>query len=602
MSKVKEAVEMTNTANISARIMNSPTKKYEPVPLDDTENWDSTLKIEIVMWRDYEISVNELSDNYIKKNFRSIVGDGNYVKGLYYVDEQNIAQKKYLYDEEYDTLYKIPQTRIGLHIVHSIEELNYIRNGGTRTKKKVDYTPIVQTVEIVEVSNTKCYEPDINNFAEEVTELVFYKVNKDGEGNITEVTYTEKPKTASWWLNNGKPNEFEEGNDTYVLYNYKQQIWANIRITTSGVETNWTWIPRYEYLNDNTNQTTTAVFIDTDNNKLNGEEGDFTIPEAFSGNQQKGMWISKYEPTPIATTNTSLYSYYIPDLTGFDKETTDIALYEVDDEGNPTEFGSFVKLSTINNLSTFAKENNWFDYNDRKWANIRVKKNGLETWWVWIPRYVYRNDGTSTEIIFVDTDNEPIDGTTHSDTYSIPEAFKGNTQRGIWVSKYEPTATNSEFTQDIYTAPDLTGFITNENKDNVEIYIETYNNDKSGFTNSPIKYTNGMNIDNIGNWYNYSEKLWANIKVVNTQGTETTSDDVETWWVWIPRYAYNNMLDKTDIVLLSKDNKIKSRDGNSWLDMPSYYSIAEPFVGNTKEGIWISKYEPIGDYTLPAGQ
>ena len=66
-------------------------------------------------------------------------------------------------------------------------------------------------------------------------------------------------------------------------------------------------------------------------------------------------------------------------------------------------------------------------------------KNGIETWWVWIPRYAFKREGTSSEVIFIDTDNNPIDGTDLPSGYSIPNAFKDNSRKGIWMSKYNPT-------------------------------------------------------------------------------------------------------------------------------------------------------------------
>ena len=49
-------------------------------------------------------------------------------------------------------------------------------------------------------------------------------------------------------------------------------------------------------------------------------------------------------------------------------------------------------------------------------------------------------------------------------------------------------------------------------------------------------------------WYNYSEGIWANAVTVTSSsrsnylsaavGTEINMDDIETMWVWIPRYSY----------------------------------------------------------------
>ena len=52
--------------------------------------------------------------------------------------------------------------------------------------------------------------------------------------------------------------------------------------------------------------------------------------------------------------------------------------------------------------------NNWYDYNNGQWANIKTTANGLEAYWVWIPRFAYRMPNTTgngdekeIEVIFV---------------------------------------------------------------------------------------------------------------------------------------------------------------------------------------------------------
>ncbi|HIT37913.1 MAG TPA: hypothetical protein IAB59_05510, partial [Candidatus Onthousia faecipullorum] len=50
------------------------------------------------------------------------------------------------------------------------------------------------------------------------------------------------------------------------------------------------------------------------------------------------------------------------------------------------------------------------------------------------------------------------------------------------------------------------------------------------------------------NWYNYDKQEWANAVTVSTDtrstylsaeiGSTISMDDIETMWVWIPRYSY----------------------------------------------------------------
>ena len=598
MAAVKEAVHMRMASNIAAESSGGDKIEYDPIPLDDTDNWASTLKKEIANFtgaeelQNIEKDINDFTPAQIVKQFKNFFADGENVKSLYYIKESNFEEKKYIYDEKHDIVYKIPKTHISVHTVHSVEQLDYLQTGVKPETKSRNYTLISQSdVSTKKVGNVTCYEPDLNNLAQESTRLVFYKVSG------STVTTSTKEITVSKWITDGKPNEITEGTDKYVLYDYENKIWANIKVlndkgtdnTSDDIETWWVWIPRCAYKNTAETKTTDIAFIDVQGNKLNGEEGEYTTAKAFEGNTRKGIWISKYEHTTKATTDTSEWKYYIPDITGLDKNKTEIALYN----DNATSFVEYKKLSEVTNLSIFARDNNWFDYYNQKWANIKIintkgteeTSDDVETWWVWIPRYAYSNTGGATDIIFIDTDNEPMDGTILPASYSIPKAFEGNTKKGVWVSKYEFTSKTTSVAQNISIVPDLTGLTGT----NIEVYLETYNDAKTGFNSNPTKYTSSINLATFAsnnNWYDYSQQLWANIKIVNTLGTADTSDDIETWWVWIPRYAYKNTGGATDIILIGTDNK--DFNGNA---LPEGYKVQKAFEGNSKKGAWVNKYE-----------
>ena len=96
---------------------------------------------------------------------------------------------------------------------------------------------------------------------------------------------------------------------------------------------------------------------------------------------------------------------------------------------------------------------NWYDYNNQKWANIYVEAEGLEVYYVWIPRYVYKLDQTTqrSDVKFVDVYNNFTDASTGQVTsfkeliaqgYQLPEAFTwGDAEAteisGYWISKYQ---------------------------------------------------------------------------------------------------------------------------------------------------------------------
>lgn len=108
-----------------------------------------------------------------------------------------------------------------------------------------------------------------------------------------------------------------------------------------------------------------------------------------------------------------------------------------------------------------------------------------------------------------------------------------------------------------------------------------------------------------GSWYNYNEQKWANaVTVTSTNrskyltapaGEVVSMNDINTMWVWIPRYSYKKNGDNFDIKWI----KYSSIDK----DISSYYTSSAFCFGDTcdtsredptnKEltGIWIAKFE-----------
>ena len=441
MLAIREAVDLYN---IVVQVNGETGIDLVPLSISDIESdkLKDTLKLEIAYWGNYDIEVNELTPAYVNSgnNFKTIVtGGGDNVKELYYIEGEENINRKYIYNKEKDIIYKVAPTRIGRYKVHSIEELDYKKTGGSRDKtvETKNYTKISYGVENVSVNGLKYYEPDLNNMTKEMTSLIFYKVEMQEEQEI--VTETTKEISASEWLAGGSKNQITVDGDTYVLYDYSKKIWANIKIETNNLETWWVWIPRYAYNEADTTTETNVIFVDINNKPLDGSElpSGYAVAGAFRNNQKKGIWGSKYEPSPKVQTDTSYYEYYIPDLSGFNKEETYIQIYDKERD----TFAKEVKASTITNLSEFTRKNLWFDYENRIWANIKVVTNNLETWWVWIPRYAYNEAGTNneTDVIFVDINNKPIDGSELPSGYEVAGAFRNNQKKGIWGSKYEPS-------------------------------------------------------------------------------------------------------------------------------------------------------------------
>ena len=576
MKAIKESVNVKKQSNRILENVNINEKNElftEQVTIDDAKKWDDYLLMEIIYWGQYEIDISSITKEYAKEHWKEILNSENTgeIDNLYYIDKETANGKEhmYLYDTKVDIVYKIPLTTIGSHKVHSIEELDYqkgITTGRTGTLIEDD-------CKMVEVDGISYYEPNLSGFILENTKLIYY----NDLGNSTEVTAKE-------YFDNGKQRVIQKDGDNYELYNYKNQKWANILIENAGTSSYWVWIPRYSYNINLSENKTNVEFISLEDVPKEG----YIVHSDFSDNK-KGIWTSKYEPIQKIEDQASDFSYYIPDMTGFNKENTYIEIYDsTNNKFNET------KLSSIDNLITFSRSSGWFDYKKQVWANIKVvnPNNNLETWWVWIPRYAYNITGNSTSIIFVDTNNNPLTGGTLPTNYTVHPAFEDG-KKGIWVSKYEPI-NNVEITSvsSNVNPPDLRGY----NVDNT--YIECYDESTNEFKEQTLrsvlskksvidektKIASVVDIDYSkinGMWYSYDKQIWANIKVVNP------SNDLETWWVWIPRYAYNITGTQTNIIYLNSNGE--PINGGT---LPSNY-ISHPAFNESKEGIWTSKYEPI---------
>ncbi len=117
--------------------------------------------------------------------------------------------------------------------------------------------------------------------------------------------------------------------------------------------------------------------------------------------------------------------------------------------------------NTLNPSNWIYKEEpqNWYDYNNQKWANVYVEAEGVEAYYVWVPRYVYKLDQSTqrSDVKFVDVYNNYTNAKTGEVTkykelveqgYQLPEAFEfgdGNGENGVlmtsisgyWISKYQ---------------------------------------------------------------------------------------------------------------------------------------------------------------------
>ncbi len=134
-------------------------------------------------------------------------------------------------------------------------------------------------------------------------------------------------------------------------------------------------------------------------------------------------------------TVTELKKPNAPDLTGFNPNLTFYVTYN-----------DVTGAETSNTPINDTAPDGWYDYDTQKWANVVVRDNGSENYFVWIPRYEYAIDAEheSTDVVFIPASQlEPDDG------YKIPEAFtwqdpdnpNDETKKiqlsGYWLGKYK---------------------------------------------------------------------------------------------------------------------------------------------------------------------
>ena len=137
---------------------------------------------------------------------------------------------------------------------------------------------------------------------------------------------------------------------------------------------------------------------------------------------------------------------------------------------------------------------------------------------------------------------------------------------------------------------------------------------------------NWVKTDKTSGWYNYGRGIWANAVTVSSStrekylnagvGTVINMDDIETMWVWIPRYSYTitsedgtNYYGKRgvylsetptqalpgeiDIKFIGKDVKEKGTARYSNTESPKNWYTPDAFTFGDEElsGIWVGKFE-----------
>ena len=135
--------------------------------------------------------------------------------------------------------------------------------------------------------------------------------------------------------------------------------------------------------------------------------------------------------------------------------------------------------------------------------------------------------------------------------------------------------------------------------------------------NGTTNVKNGTKVKTIGkndsNWYNYSEKKWANAvlvtntsrsKYLNTSGVIVSEPDILGYFVWIPRYRYKIWI--TGVSSSGKEQEIdiifegKNETKAVATQTGGYYTHPAFTFGDTElDGFWIGKFETGGTANEP---
>jgi len=414
--------------------------------------------------------------------------------------------------------------------------------------------------------------PDLSGFNPKCTYYVTYDTNGEPV-NAGRLDQVEPP--ANW-------------------YDYENSLWANLVTINGGNTTYWVWIPRFKYTVDSTNQVTDVKFVsrndicylDDNGTKTTVDVSSYNESDAFEFENQHlaGYWMSKYRVDQgVELADTSSTSKIEVDLSGFNPDCTYYVEYDENgNELNANDITQKTKIQLNNSKKATNQPNNWYNYADKKWANIVTTNNGNTTYWTYIPRYKYKigtgwqyldaDQGNHTNIEFISSTE-----TTASDGYKIPDSFSfgGQNLKGYWASKYRvqqgTTTDGGVDTSASNIQIDLSGFEETKTK-----YV-LYDSEGNASLGDNIQLNeSGVATNMPENWYDYKTKKWANVVTIN--------NSLITYWTYIPRYEYHTWTYThfTDINFIP----VGTTTASSGYKIPDAFK----FANKNLKGYWVSKY------------
>ena len=188
-----------------------------------------------------------------------------------------------------------------------------------------------------------------------------------------------------------------------------------------------------------------------------------------------------------------------------------------------------------------------YDYDNQEWANAKVTIDGVESYFVWIPRYEYKitynTPGTPSDGGTIDVKFIPTTQTTADEGYTIHPAFINDSSNdysnggwneelpGIWVGKYESSLVNKADSSNIDTSSSTIGDIIVDSTNNTDKAIAVQPN-MSSWRNCTIgnHYTSAKAYSTNLNSHMLKNSEWGAVAYLTESkygrnGTEVTIND-----------------------------------------------------------------------------
>ena len=247
-----------------------------------------------------------------------------------------------------------------------------------------------------------------------------------------------------------------------------------------------------------------------------------------AGKAQTTYYEFNIEGVSNVVYNLDYYLYLIPKNVGNTVDASFVKLYLTKVVNNSETV--VVDVTTLDKLKDFGFNklvtNSTFNFT----SNSKTTKTDTYRLRVWLAEGATDNEETTPDV------KETDDG------LNI-KAISGGYSFGMGVSSYKIGNEPNK--------PELTSNM-------IPVYYDS--------TSSSWKKADSSNTNETYKWYDYDNKMWANaVTVTETNrstylnanaGTEINMDDINTMWVWIPRYTYTYLNTNTP-----EEIKIKFENG-----------------------------------------